>query len=135
MGLRLSHKGDYGLVLMADLARRTGFVSLRTVAGEKKLPYKFVSQVAGELHRAGILESKEGLGGGYRLARNPKKILVREVLDALEGPVVAEECDHGDECGCGGACVHEVVTEKVAAGVSRALAMFTVADLIEDAQN
>lgn len=135
MSLKLSHKGDYGLVLVTALARRTGFASLRQVAGEKKLPYKFVSQVAGELKAAGILESKEGVSGGYRLARVPEKILVREVLDVLEGPMVAETCDHGDECGCGGTCVHEAVEEKITAGANRALAMFTVADLVEDAQN
>lgn len=135
MGLRLSHKGDYGLVLVAALARRTGFASLREVAQEKKLPYKFVSQVAGELHKAGILESKEGVGGGYRLARVPEKILVREVLDVLEGPMRAEECDHGDECGCGGSCVHEAVTQKITQGAVRALAMFSVADLVKDAEN
>lgn len=135
MALKLSHKGDYGLVLVAVLARRTGFASLREVAQQNKLPYKFVSQVAGELQKAGILESKEGVSGGYRLARVPEKILVREVLDVLEGPMVAEECDHGDECGCGGACVHEAVEEKITAGANRALAMFTVADLVEDAQN
>lgn len=135
MALKLSHKGDYGLVLVAALAGRTGLVSLRDIASEKKLPYKFLSQVAGELKAAGILKSKEGVGGGYRLARMPEKILVREVLDVLEGPMVAEECDHGDECGCKGACVHEAVTGKVAKGVSRALAMFTIADLAKDAQN
>jgi Rrf2 family protein len=135
VSLKLSHKGDYGLVLMTALARRTGLASLRAVAKDKKLPYKFLSQVAGELQKAGILESKEGVGGGYRLARPAEKILVREVLEALEGPVVAEECDHGDECGCGGACVHQAVTDKVAAGVSRALAMFTIADLVKDAES
>lgn len=135
MAVKLSHKGDYGLVLVAALAGRTGLVSLRDIASEKKLPYKFLSQVAGELQKAGILESKEGVGGGYRLARVPEKILVREVLDVLEGPMVAEACDHGDECGCGGACVHEAVEEKITAGANRALAMFTVADLVKDAQN
>ena len=138
MSLKLSHKGDYGLVLVTALALRYAqgkLVSLREIAQKKKLPYKFVSQAAGELQKAGILQSKEGAGGGYKLARDPKKILVREVLDALEGPVVAEECDHGDECGCGGACVHEAVTEKIAEGANRALAMFTIADLVQDAKS
>jgi len=137
VALKISRKGDYGLLLMKALAQvdEGRFVSLKELAKEKKLPYKFLSQVAGELKAAGILESKEGVGGGYRLARVPEKILVREVLDALEGPMVAEECDHGDECGCGGACVHEAVTEKITEGASRALAMFTIADLVRDAQN
>ena len=137
MAVKLSHKGDYGLVLMVALAQqpKDKLVSLRVVAREKKLPYKFVSQVAGELHKAGILESKEGVGGGYRLALVPEKILVREVLDVLEGPMVVEECDHGDECGCGGACVHEAVTGRISEGASRALAMFSVADLVKDAKS
>lgn len=135
MAVKLSHKGDYGLVLVSALVGRTGLVSLRDIVSEKKLPYKFLSQVAGELQKAGILESREGVSGGYRLARVPEKILVREVLDVLEGPMVAEECDHGDECGCGGTCVHEAVEEKITAGANRALAMFTVADLAKDAED
>ena len=138
MSLKLSRKGDYGLLLVTALALRQAqgkLVSLREVAQEKKLPYKFLSQVAGELHKAGIVESKEGVGGGYRLARSPKKILVREVLDALEGPMAAEKCEHEEECGCEGTCVHETVEGKMAAGANRALAMFTVADLVKDAQD
>ena len=132
MGLKLSRKGDYGLLLVTALARRTGWVSLRGVAREKKLPYKFLSQVAGDLRQAGILESKEGVGGGYKLAKRPGKILVREVLNALEGPMEASECVREHECDCGGACVHEAVEEKLVEGASRALSMFTVADLVAD---
>ena len=133
MGLKLARKGDYGLLLVTALAGEPDLVSLKKLAKEKKLPYKFLSQVAGELRVAGILESKEGVGGGYRLAKKPKQIMVREVLDAVEGPMQVSECEH--ECECGGACVHEAVEEKMVAGASRALAMFTVADLITDAED
>lgn len=135
MSLHLSKKGDYGLLLVTVLAGRTGFASLRQIAWEKKLPYKFLSQVAGELHKAGILESKEGVRGGYRLTKSPKKVLVREILDVLEGPMEASECEREHECDCGDSCVHERVEEKLAVGANRALAMFTVADLVKDAED
>ena len=135
MSLRLSRKGDYGLLLVTALALRRAqgkLVSLKEVAREKKLPYKFLSQVAGELHKAGILESKEGVGGGYRLAKEPEKILVREVLDAVEGPMEASECEH--ECDCGGACVHEQVEEKIMAGAPPALAKVSIKELAQEAR-
>lgn len=137
--LSISKRGDYGLLLLTRLCQGYGeasgtYISLRDVAEERKLPYKFLSQVAGELKAANILESREGVRGGYRLARKPEKILVREVLDVLEGPMSVSECEREHECDCGGACVHEAVEEKLVSGANRALAMFTVADLVADSK-
>lgn len=138
--LSISRKGDYGLLLLTTLAAgeprsaRQAYVSLKDIANKKRLPYKFLSQVAGDLKEAKILESREGVRGGYRLARKPETILVREVLDALEGPMSVSECEREHECDCGGVCVHEAVEEKLVSGANRALAMFTVADLVADSK-
>lgn len=90
----LTKKTDYGLELMIALAKNfsQGPVSLREIAKEKKLPYKFLSQVAGELRGWGLIEAKEGKGGGYFLTRPPSKISVAEVVEALEGPVEVGAC-------------------------------------------
>ena len=51
-------------------------------------------QVLKEMHRAGILESRRGAGGGYYLARTPDRIDLVSVIEAIEGPLrVAACCD------------------------------------------
>ena len=90
----LTKKADYGLELMVALAKNyaCGPLSLKQIAKEKKLPYKFLGQIAGELRVFGLVEAKEGKRGGYFLARSPKKISVAKVVEALEGLVGVGDC-------------------------------------------
>ena len=52
---------------------------------------------------AGFVESREGLGGGYRLAKDPSEINLMEVLEILEGGVTPVKCcgesNDGKRCG------------------------------------
>lgn len=92
----ISTKGDYGLLLLSSLAAHhaqgRSKISLREVSDEKKLPLKYLGEIAQELKRAGIISSKEGRDGGYWLAKAPHEISLIEVLEALEGPVEPVKC-------------------------------------------
>ena len=100
---RLSTKSDYGLILLSNLSRSKKLVSISTVAKKNKLSSKFLSQVAGELKKAGIVKSKEGVAGGYTLAKNAKDIKIVDVLKTLDGELVVGGCFEDEhECNCGG---------------------------------
>jgi len=89
----LSKKVDYGLELMIFLAKnKNGPVSLRKIAEERKLPFKYLEQVAGELRESGLIEAKEGRRGGYFLKKAAEKISVAEITRILEGPVTIGAC-------------------------------------------
>lgn len=91
--LSLSRKTDYALLILTALAERPNvFTSLRDLAKEKNMPYRFVSHVVRPLLRAGILESREGVGGGYRLAKEPSAVTVHDVVAAEEGGVALAAC-------------------------------------------
>lgn len=89
--------------LMIFLAKnQDGPVPLRQVARQRKLPYKFLEQVAASLREAGLIEAKEGRGGGYFLAKKPAQISVGEIIEVLEGPVqlgACAGCPHATMCG------------------------------------
>jgi Rrf2 family protein len=100
---KISTKGDYGLLLMQALAEcdNEEFVSLKKVADEKQLSSSYLSQIVIPLKEAGLVESKEGLRGGYRLTKPSEKITMLEILEALEGKIAPTKCIEEDDCsGC-----------------------------------
>lgn len=70
-----------------NLARAwpTQFMQSRDLAQQEKLPNKFLEAILLALRRGGFLESKVGMGGGYRLTRPPKDIKVSDLIRRLEG--------------------------------------------------
>jgi Rrf2 family protein len=105
--LRLSNRARYAVRALYDLAFHTwtpqaqgdrlaplalavrGEVSaqVRDVAGRQRIPLRFLEQIFQELKRAGLVESKRGPRGGFRLARSPDEVRLGDVIRAVEGPV------------------------------------------------
>lgn len=92
--LGLKRKTNYGLELMIALAKnyQQGPTSLRKIAKEKKLPYKFLEQIVIPLREAELVKAKEGKGGGYFLKKDPAKVSLAEIVEVLEGPVKVGQC-------------------------------------------
>jgi Rrf2 family protein len=113
--LTLSKTADYAVRAAIALAEawEDGYRTIREVAEEMELPPSFTPQVLGLLARAGIAESKAGRGGGYRLARSPRRITMLEVVEAAEGPLANERCTlRGGPCRWDDHCaVHETWTQ------------------------
>lgn len=132
MLLRLSRKGDYGIILVCALAQNSKgkLISLAKIANEYNLPQKFVARLASALKNSGILKAKEGVRGGYMLARSPQNISLLEVLEALEGPLVGEACCSQGSCRIEAVCPSKGAWAKIADELSLSLAKKTLADLL-----
>lgn len=93
---KVSTKGDYGLLLLAELAQAQikgkRFVPLQEIADSKKLSMRYLSQIITPLKRAGLVKSREGKFGGYCLSQKPSEITVMEILEVLEGPLSPVRC-------------------------------------------
>ena len=105
----VSTKGDYGLTLMLYLARakRGRFVPISEIAEQEKLPIAYLARIVPRLKKAGLIQSKEGKGGGHRLAGKSENISVLEVLESLEGPMNLVKClgeCHPRACARGQVC-------------------------------
>jgi Rrf2 family protein len=87
-----STRTDYALVLLVGLARKKDFTSLRVVSKEYHLPYRYISRLAVHLKTRGLLKSREGIQGGYLLAKNPKLIKVMDVVEVFEGEFACTRC-------------------------------------------
>lgn len=123
----LTKKADYGLSMLSVLASagRKGRVNLAELA-EMGMPRAFMSKIAASLVEAGILNSREGKGGGYGLNYEPKEIQVKEALEAIEGevePVICSGCPMKSDCGQMG------FMSKLTGDINRLLEKYTLKDL------
>lgn len=96
--LNFSRKTDYGLFLLSTLAAQNdGPVSLKNVCLENGLSFYFMQRVALDLRRAGIIGAARGKTGGYEMTKDPARLKLPEILEALEGPLAVMHClRHGD---------------------------------------
>lgn len=124
---RLSQKADYGLILLSNISKSKKPLSVSVVAKKNQISTKFLSQIAGELRKAGMLTSREGVSGGYVLAKKPDQIRILDVLKTLDGELVEGKCFEDDhECVCGAGDMWEEVREQL----NRTIGEKTVADLV-----
>ncbi|GLG00347.1 transcriptional regulator [Alicyclobacillus hesperidum subsp. aegles] len=97
--MKISTKGRYGLMLLVDLAKQAtdAPISLKSVAERQNLSEHYLEQLIAPLRNGGFVRSIRGAYGGYVLARNPRDIVVKDIIFALEGPItiVDEDIDDG----------------------------------------
>ncbi|GAB4386047.1 Fe-S cluster assembly transcriptional regulator IscR [Albidovulum sp.] len=89
--MKLSTKGRYAMVALADLATAGSdqLTTLAEISRRQDISLPYLEQLFVKLRRAGLVESVRGPGGGYRLARDPVAIRVSEVLQAVDETVNA----------------------------------------------
>lgn len=83
--LRLSKKMIYALEAVVDIAYHGGAepVQSRDISRRQEIPQRYLEQVMQRLVRAGILKGVRGPKGGYRLARERRRILVSDVAKVV----------------------------------------------------
>ena len=87
--MRLSAKGEYAITALLDLAMhdKEGLQPIQEIAARQGIPQRYLEQVLLQLKRAGLLESRRGSSGGYRLSRPADQVTVGTVLRAVEDSV------------------------------------------------
>lgn len=133
--LRMSKQADYGIVLLAHIAREPlqRVHSARDLAGVAGLPLPMAGKILKALARAGLLESRRGAAGGYALARSAERISLAEVVEALEGPIGVTECSPTGLglCRLEAACPVQAPLQRLSLLVRRSLAGVSLRDLVE----
>ncbi|MCP4903681.1 MAG: Rrf2 family transcriptional regulator [bacterium] len=91
--MRLSRRARYALCGIFDLAYNGAGEPVRVQAiGERQgIPFRFLEQIFQDLRKAGLVVGKRGPGGGYVLNRPPAEMNLREVIEAIEGPLSSRD--------------------------------------------
>ncbi|MBI3458550.1 MAG: Rrf2 family transcriptional regulator [Candidatus Rokubacteria bacterium] len=98
--LRFTKKADYGLMATHYIAfhQHEGVANARRIAEDLGIPAELLAKILQRLAKRKLIKSLNGPKGGYVLAREPSKIMVGEVLRAIEGPVGIVHCYQSFEC-------------------------------------
>lgn len=131
--MKLSTKGRYGARLMLDLALRygNGPVLLKDIARREGISEKYLGQLVPALKTAGLINSSRGAHGGYMLAKAPQKITMKEIIQALEGPLSLAECiDAPRICRKVSSCVTRDIWEEMGEKMAAVLESNTLEDMV-----
>lgn len=126
----VSTRGEYALRLMAALAGKEGFSSLKDVALANNIPHKYSENIMTALAKAGFLEGSRGKNGGYRLSRRPEEYSLAEILEAVESSFAATSCLKDGSCPHADTCPTLPVWKGLDETVHEYLSRFTLKDLL-----
>ena len=135
--MRLSTKGRYAVMAMADLAAHEAGarpVSLADIAERQEISLSYLEQLFAKLRRGGLVKSVRGPGGGYRLSRASGEIRIGDIVVAVGEPITATRCRAGSAKGCMGTstrCVTHDLWEELGRQISVFLSSVSLGDVVE----
>jgi Rrf2 family iron-sulfur cluster assembly transcriptional regulator len=88
--VRITRKAEYAVRALLDLALHApagGSVRSAQIARRTAVPDNFLDAILLDLRKAGLVSSKRGPDGGHWLARDPSRVTVRAIVEAIDGPM------------------------------------------------
>ena len=90
----ISTKGRYAIRVLLDLAEHHNgsYIPMKEVAARQEISLKYIERIMPALKAAGLVASVHGIGGGYRLTREPEQYTLWEILSLVEGDLAPVSC-------------------------------------------
>lgn len=105
--MQITRQADYAVRAMTYLAqlgpdRRA---STSQIAQEKQIPPSFLAKIVSQLSVAGLLQTSRGARGGVALAKGADQISLLDVVEAIDGPILLNDCvAENSSCSFGTTC-------------------------------
>lgn len=133
--MKMSTKGRYGIKAMLELALSYDreMVSVRSIAEKQNISELYLEQIFSLLRKEKLVKSLRGAKGGYSLSRNPKEITIKNIMDALEGPISISNCIEKDaKCDKLDKCATRVLWVKLRDAIDNIFSSVTLQDIIDE---
>ena len=128
--MNLGQVEDYAVRVMVDLGGQPE-ARIADIAARTGVPASHLAKVVQSLVRAGLVETTRGRGGGVRLARPPAEIGIREVIEAVQGPLRFQRCPRrGIDCPRNSECPVYRLWVDLDANIGGYLERIRLADLL-----
>lgn len=129
--IKVSKKSQYGLRAMIYLAKNYKLkrvISIKKISEEEGIPFGFLEKIVSQLEKSGLVKGKKGIGGGYILAKSPRKISASDIVFLLEDNKKSVNCAL---CCKKGKCASKNVWAKVDLVLAKTLKSIKLSDLIK----
>ena len=99
--MQITKQADYAVRAMTYLAQLgpAGQAATGVIAREKSIPPSFLAKIVSQLSVAGLLHTSRGANGGVSLAKPAADISLLDVVEAIDGPILLNDCVH-DSANC-----------------------------------
>ena len=134
--MRLTSKGRYAVMAMADLALHGGrerAVPLQDVASRQEISLSYLEQLFARMRRAGLVSGVRGPGGGYRLSRDADSVTIADIIAAVNEPIKATRCEEGSMKSCigrSGRCIAHGLWQEMGDRIQNFLTSVSLADVL-----
>lgn len=127
----INNRTEYAIRALWQLSEsKDHFSTSEAIAQAQDIPVKFLPQILSDLSRAGLVRSVRGYGGGVRLSRQPEKIKLLEILEAIQGTIFLYDCLKGPiDCQQEPDCKLQKVYKKAQDAMKAEFAKISLADL------
>jgi Rrf2 family transcriptional regulator, cysteine metabolism repressor len=139
--MKLSLRGEYALraMLVLGMNYEKPVVRIQAISDEQNIPKRFLEQILNDLKSAGLVQSRRGVAGGYRLARRPEQIALAAVVRHIEGALAPVSCVSErfyEKCSCPdeARCAIRSVMKEVRDAIVKILEGVTIAELCQRAR-
>jgi Rrf2 family protein len=136
--MKLSLRGEYALraLIVLGLNPKPDVVRIQAISDQQNIPKRFLEQILNDLRSAGILESRRGISGGYRLRLPPEEITLAAVIRLIDGPLAPVSCvseKFYERCSCPDekVCGIRSIMKEVRDAIVRILEGVTLAQLCD----
>lgn len=92
--MNITQEADYAVRAICILAKEGEGVKLdaKTIAERGSMPLRFLLKLLRKLIKAEIIKSYRGVNGGYALNKRREDINLRQVIEAVDGPIAINRC-------------------------------------------
>jgi Rrf2 family protein len=92
--MRLSTKSRYGVRALFDIAYHSKGhpTQIKEISKREGITPRYLEQIFQKLKKAGMVKSIRGPKGGYYLSREPEKIVVGDIIRAMEESIEPVHC-------------------------------------------
>ena len=139
--MKLSLRGEYALraLLVLGLHYDGAVVRIQQISNEQNIPKRFLEQILNDLKSAGLVTSKRGVTGGYRLALAPERISLASIIRHVEGALAPVSCVSErfyEKCSCPDEerCAIRSIMKEIRDTIVRVAERVTLSEMCERAR-
>ena len=134
--MKLSSKGRYAVMAMADLAKNHDPrpVSLNEISLRQGISILYLEQLFLKLKQNNLVSSTRGPSGGYILSKSPDQIKLSNIISAVDEEVKMLKCNKNSKKGCNGKLV-KCITHSLWDELGKHINLFFEQKSLEDVLN